>query len=162
MKLYCLVDGDEFVTYGVANRSKWSKGPWDDEPEDHVHWVDLETGLDCLAMRNDTGEWCGYVGVPRSNKCYGENTSGTNVLGIEIHGGVTYASSSSMDDYRIRPFLKGRPEVVWWIGFDTGNLRDACPGRDKPAAKRMWQPIYRDLDFMRREITGLAEQLAED
>lgn len=165
MKLYCVIDGDEFVTCGIVRRAGWRKGPWDDELEDRLYWVDPKTNLDCLAMRNEIGEWCGYVGVPRSSKYYGEDKNGTLLLGISACGEVTYANSSSGDKYRIRSFLKGRPEIVWWIGFDTGGISSDCPARDPVAEKRMgvdWKPIYRDLNYMRPRITELAEELAED
>jgi hypothetical protein len=142
MKLYCLVDGDEFVTHGLVPRARWRKGPWDDEPEDQVYWIDPKTKLDCLALRNAFGEWCGYVGVPRASKYYGEDKSGTLLLGISACE-VAYASSSSEDEARVRDFLKGRPEIVWWIGFDTGGLHS------------------KDLNYMRPRITELAEELAE-
>ena len=165
MKLYCVVDGDEFVTYGIVRRTVWRKGPWDNEPEDRIYWIDPKTRLDCLAMRNEFGEWCGYVGVPRANKFYGENKNGTLLMGTYAPGEITYADSSSEDDIRIRSFLKGRPEIVWWIGFDTGGLNNDCPARDPISERRMgvnWKPVYKDLNFVRKNITKLAEELAED
>ena len=156
MKLYCIVDGDEFVTYGIVRRAGWRKGLWDDELEDQVYWIDPETKLDCLALRNEFGEWCGYVGVPFTSKYYGEDKNGIELIGI--HFEITYADSSSGDEFRIRTFLKGRPEVVWWIGFDSGGLSSDCPAR-KPLRMNKWKPVYRDLNFIRPRITELAEEL---
>ena len=161
MKLYCLVDGDEFITHGIVRRAGWRKGPWDDEPEDRAYWIDPKTRLDCLALRNEVGQWCGYVGVPFASKYYGVDKNGIELIGIPNE--VTYADSSSGDDARIRSFLKGRPEIVWWIGFDTGGMSSDCPAhkpRDQKKFGIAWQPVYKDLNFIRPIITELAEELA--
>lgn len=161
MKLYCLVDGDEFITHGILSRTGWRKGPWDDEPEDQIYWIDPETKLDCLAMRNDVGQWCGYVGVPFASKYYGVDINGIELIGIPNE--ITYADSSSGDRSRIRAFLKGRPEVVWWIGFDTGGLSSDCPAH-KPISQMRggidWKPVYKDMIFVCARVTSLAEELA--
>lgn len=53
-----------------VDRSGWRPGPWDDE-SDRVEWRDDLTGLDCLAVRGNLGNWCGYVGVPPGHRWFG-------------------------------------------------------------------------------------------
>jgi hypothetical protein len=50
-------------------KSKMPEGIWQEEP-DYQHWIDEETGLDCLIVRNSGGALCGYVGIPQSHPFY--------------------------------------------------------------------------------------------
>lgn len=54
----------------IHDKASWGPGPWHDEP-DKIQWVDEETGLDCLIVRNHGGALCGYVGVPDGHPAYG-------------------------------------------------------------------------------------------
>lgn len=46
------------------------EGEWQSEP-DYQHWVDEETGLDCLIVRHpNSGHLCGYVGVMEGHIFY--------------------------------------------------------------------------------------------
>lgn len=53
-----------------SRRENWGAGPWEQEP-DKVTWVDPETDLDCMIVRNHHGVLCGYVGVPRTHPWHG-------------------------------------------------------------------------------------------
>lgn len=96
----------ETIEYRTIDKSSWSRGPWDDEP-DKKQWRDPATGLACLIVRNHFGNWCGYVGVPPAHPWHGLGYSDTipgrvkkedwdyeNSIGgaIEVHGGLTFAS----------------------------------------------------------------------
>jgi len=60
--------GERRWTY--VNKTGWAYGH--DEP-DKVQWRDVATGLHCLARRvPDLGHWCGYVGVPKGHRFYGQ------------------------------------------------------------------------------------------
>lgn len=61
--------------------------PWDNEP-DKVQWIDPATDLDCLAVRNPIGAWCGYVGVPNDHPYYGQPYDD---IPVSVHGGLTFA-----------------------------------------------------------------------
>jgi hypothetical protein len=72
------------------DRKDWGIGPWNNEP-DKMQWQDAATGLACLAVRNDMGVWCGYVGIPEGHPWYGK---GYEDLGdVDVHGGLTYGSA---------------------------------------------------------------------
>lgn len=62
----------------TTDKSDWGVGPWQSEP-DKRQWVDEETGLPCLIVRNPGGALCGYVGVskghPMFEKEYNERIS---------------------------------------------------------------------------------------
>jgi hypothetical protein len=90
--------------YLRVNRQDWPSGPWDGEP-DKVQWVDADTGLDCLMVRNGGGAWCGYVGVAEGHRFFGidysqcaqqppceesycDHTPGS---ALSVHGGLTFA-----------------------------------------------------------------------
>lgn len=135
-------------------------GPWDDEP-DKVQWVDEVTDLDCLAVRNHSGAWCGYVGLLSGHPAldhdflYGE---------VSVHGGITYGprpcDGEAPEGHGICHVpLPGRPADVEWTGFDCGHAWDIRPG-----TLRYYEPfdgaIYRDLAYVKAEVSKLAEQLA--
>jgi hypothetical protein len=164
-------------------------GPWMAEP-DKVQWIDPTTDMDCLAVRNSMGAWCGYVGVApghpfhgvsydqcrqpdghtddESTWCYEHTPNGA----VEVHGGLTFAAfcheSDKGEGYGIchTPF-PGREPEVWWLGFDCAHLGDLSP---YDAVQRHHEPraywshrqddVYRDLSYVKAECATLAAQLA--
>lgn len=153
-------------------------GPWDSEP-DKAHWIDPDTGLDCLIVRNGGGAWCGYVGLPPGHRFhsvgYDECTVGETCgnewchdhspnAAVSVHGRLTF-SASCHEDRRGESYgichvpLPGRPADVWWLGFDCAHAGD-----ESPAYRRYRGPgrdeTYRDLAYVKAETTSLARQLA--
>lgn len=129
------------------NKSEWSRGPWDQEP-DRMEWE--HAGFVCLAVRNPMGAWCGYVGVPPSHKLYGKDYEGIDHL-VEVHGGPTYSN-------KCRPPIchnpkPGEVEDLWWIGFDCAHGGDIIPAISHLAGR------YRDMDYIREETNRLTDQL---
>ena len=161
-------------------------GPWVNEP-DKVQWVDPATDLDCLALRNHFGAWCGYVGLPPEHPwhgvdygqctnedcteewCYEHSPEGT----VSVHGCLTFAAfcheSDKGEGYGIchTPF-PGREDRVWWLGFDTDHSGDLTPydanQRAQEGDRSYWDyrrdDQYRTLDYVRAECARLAEQCA--
>lgn len=162
--------------YRTIDKSAWGAGPWQHEP-DKVQWVDQASGLDCLAVRQAShGGWCGYVGVPEGHPLfgigYGECTvnCGEDWCGHDpetlfaVHGGITYSDLCQEDADEATaichlPF-PGRPERVWWLGFDTAHSGDYSPGYGWRYAG-LDSGVYRDLDYVRSECARLAEQIAD-
>lgn len=168
-------------------RSEWPAGPWDDEP-DKVVWIDPATDLDCLIHRNQMGGLCGYVGVgpdhPFSGIHYSDCATQADCEGgwddtpghvspervLSVHGGITFASfcveSEDGEGHGICHVAEpGRPEKVFWFGFDCGHSMDLMPamaafeqhmGFDNPLAAQ-----YRDIHFVKEQIEELAAQLKE-
>jgi hypothetical protein len=160
--------------YRTDDKSTWERGPWDDEP-DKVVWVDEATGLDCMAHRNHSGNWCGYVGVPEGHRAY---ERGYDDVPAVVHGGLTYANfcqEGCPPEYGICHLpQEGRPDKVWWLGFDCGHWMDYLPGmaarlkeirashpeyREYPE-ERDFGEKYRTLDYVVSEVTQLAAQVA--
>lgn len=142
-------------------------GPWDDEP-DKVQWVDGDTDLDCLAVRNHMGAWCGYVGVPPGHPSYGKYDDQ-----FSVHGGITFASMCEEDapeGYGICHIpLPGREPEVWWLGFDCGHFMDLQPvmaarepelfGSLRPDRYGRFAPTYKPLAYVQEQCADLASQL---
>jgi len=159
-------------------------GPWMDEP-DKVQWIDPNTDLDCLAVRNPMGAWCGYVGLPPGHPfhgvdydqctvkdcgedwCYEHSPNGA----VRVHGGLTYANACQQSDDEAVGIchvpLPGRPHDVWWLGFDCAHLGDQTPydvakaeheGHRYPWGLRA-EDVYRDLEYVKAECASLARQL---
>lgn len=175
---------DEALRYGKdrAHRSSESFEPpthlWEGEP-DKVQWIDPTTGYDCLIVRNHLGALCGYVGVPPTHPWHGLE-HGTCPLGdacdqkddddywycehrpgsvITVHGGLTFSDfcepGEPVDGICHRA-MDGRPDNVFWFGFDCGHAWDLIPGMDT----FLEAAAYRDLEFVADEIAAEAIQLS--
>lgn len=159
----------------TAYHRKAQPGPWYDEP-DKRHWIS-EAGLDCLMVRNHFGIWCGYVAVTEGHPYFGVgygncpldctesycNHVPENV--VSVHGGLTYADfcreSEDGEGHGIChvPY-DGRPEKVWWLGFDTGHYMDYQPGM--PGLSEGNDRVsYKDVAYVQGECEDLAKQLTE-
>lgn len=146
--------------------------PWDDEP-DKAQWVDEKTDLDCLIVRNHGGALCGYVGLPPGHPSHGvpyqklEDT-------IDVHGGLTFSGScqeNAPEGHGICHIPEpGRPDDVWWLGFDTAHAFDLRPQELHMAATiTNWptkppmleaEETYRTFEYVKSECENLARQLA--
>lgn len=150
----------------VEEKEKWGPGPWLEEP-DKVQWIDRRSGLDCLIVRNRLGAWCGYVGVPEGHPYHGLGYDGVEV---EVHGGLTFAGACQVgaEDHGICHIPEpGRPDNVWWLGFDCAHFMDLVPGMVATAERHglprgsLTEGYYRDQRYVQREVTKLAQQLAK-
>jgi hypothetical protein len=127
---------------------------WDGEG-DKEQWVDAETGLDCLMVRSRYGNWCGYVGIPEGHRYFGMDY---NELEFAVHGGLSY--SDFCFEHICHVPEEGRPERVWWLGFDCGHCFDFSPywAMDMKLY-RIQARSYKDVDFVKAECARLAGQL---
>lgn len=168
-------------TWTTIDKSDWGHGLWQDEP-DKVQWVDETTGLDCLIVRTPLGHLCGYVGVPPDHPWHGVDYGGCtkghshgedddivwcdwtpdNI--IRVHGGLTFAAGCQESDDPSTGICHvpapGRPDDVWWFGFDHAHLGDLSPGMRRWGRTDGGRDVYRDLGYARRECGRLAAQLA--
>lgn len=135
------------------DRTGWSSGPWDDEP-DRIDWVDDRTGYPLLMKRNDPfGFWCGYVGLPPGHPWHGaEPAAMRDVVAV-----VDFVTACQTDDRPARERIchtpaPGEPDDVWWIGFACGGLMDVQPGND--ALMRRWAEMRPDLDLPTLRLPG--------
>lgn len=162
-------------------------GPWTDEP-DKAQWVDEATGLDCLIVRGPiTGALCGYVGVPPGHPFHGQShhdgePMADAISDLHVHGGINFTSfcqEGAEDGYAVCHVPEpGRPERVWWLGFDCGHAFDYSPWLR--ALSRRFSPdlyppynheaavlatglreIYRTFDYVRGQVAHLAHQVQE-
>jgi len=139
---------NEVIDYKVDKSQFKHRGPWDNEP-DKLNWKDEATGMACMIVRNSMGALCGYVAVDRGHPYYGKDY---NFLDVECHGGLTYANECSGHVCHVPE--PGEPDDVWWFGFDCGHSWDFIPSYSDGG-----DGTYRDLKYVRREVTFLARQL---
>jgi hypothetical protein len=115
---------------GDAGRAKWGQGPWQKEP-DKVTWIDEATMLDCMAVRNHWGSWCGYAGVPPGHPAHGAHYDDPVVAHVRVHGGLTFCGGcDESEDPAVgicHVPLPGRPNDIYWFGFDCGHAWDLQP-----------------------------------
>ena len=149
----------------VPDKQTWGEGPWLEEP-DKVVWVDDASDLDCMIVRNHHGALCGYVGLPEGHPLHGQ---GYDESDVDVHGGLTFAGpcmeGAREDEQHICHDPQGRPDNVWWLGFDCGHAFDLMPAlrvrhRDLGFDDVGLDESYRDLAYVKDEVTRLAEQLA--
>lgn len=148
--------------------------PWFGEP-DKIQWIDSTTGMDCLIVRNHMGALCGYVGVPPEHQwhgkdygacmspvcdeeyCYQHSPEGL----MQVHGGITFAGpcqpGEPVDGICHRP-AEGRPDNVWWFGFDCGHAWDIIPGMGQ-LGRFEEHGVYRTTDYVSDQCVSLAVQL---
>lgn len=143
-------------------------GPWTDEP-DKVLWVDPTADLDCMLLRSQLGNWCGYVGVPEGHPWFGADVDDLEPY-PDVHGGVNYADACQEgqgDDAICHTPLPGRSGHLWWLGFDCGHAWDFSPlahhrlkliSRDDLPDRLREGQTYRTQEYARDQVTLLALQ----
>lgn len=159
MKPFAIQTTGKLQTWTFKDRSEWNQGLWDNEPEDKMVWKDLDTGLVCMLHRNQSGVWCGYVGVESSHPFYGIDYSDYETLSdLSAHGGLTFSSgcSSMNEDGSGICHPTDGDDHVWWFGFDTNHLGDKAPHRTLG-----WGGDYRTTEYVVGEVLDLAKQLKE-
>lgn len=149
-------------------------GPWDAEP-DKAQWVDEATGLDCLVHRNHFGALCGYVGVPPNHPWHGVDY-GAIPLERQPHGGLTFSNFCQESEDEAMGICHipepGRPDGVWWLGFDCGHAFDLSPGFNarlllvdpewaNDAAAIEASQTYRTFEYVQAEVRALAKQVVQ-
>lgn len=155
-------------------------GPWDDEP-DKAQWIDPETDLDCLIVRNHNGALCGYVGTPPGHPWYGINFPEIDLPGEGVHGGLSFSDFCADDQEEGWGICHvpepGRAANVWWVGFDCHHgLHDIAPVFEARMAEMAasnpefrwpiappppWvQPTYKTFTYVKAEVESLARQVA--
>jgi hypothetical protein len=155
----------EEVHQHQVDRSGWPAGPWDGEPD---RWEDRHLGFPVLAIRNDRGAWCGYVGIPPGHPWHSGNYQEPE---LECHGGLTYAGLCNGVICHVP--REGEPAEVLWLGFDCGHAGDLAPtdligymgqlreeiakrfGRDAGAGD-----VYRPLTYVQEQTRSMAAAAA--
>lgn len=144
---------------------------WENEP-DRKHWIDAETGLDCLIVRNGLGgkgALCGYVGVPKSHPWHGKDYNQCKRADgeyIDVHGGLTFArgcNESGKICHSEEKDGKIANHDVWWLGFDCAHLGDFVPGMDDISPRRLEEfqsgySSYKNIAYVENECRSLAKQ----
>ena len=172
----------EVLPEHVVDKSKWARGPWDQEP-DHLAWK-TKAGLPAIIHRVEShGALCGYVAVPPGHPLHGKSYDtpryekdtngdtnydkplpGHSVEDLNVHGGVTYGSNCAGHICHVPE--PGEPDDVHWIGFDTSHSGDLSPAheafvreRGAPSYDYASHNKYRTVEYVKAECESLAEQI---
>lgn len=140
-------------------------GPWLSEPN-KVQWVDAATQLPCLIVRGPFGALCGYAGVLPGHPFHGKSYDDVDV---DVHGRLTFAAGCQHPEDESTGVCHipepGTPDEVWWFGFDCAHCFDLMPGIPDLGMGSYIErhistgDVYRDADYVAREVTSLAAQL---
>lgn len=151
-----------------VDKTGWAEGEWHNEP-DYLSWTDKETDMACLIVRSQrSGALCGYVAVEEKHPLFERHYDvASDLANIEVHGGLTFG------DFCTEPICHvpapGKPDKVWWFGFDCAHFLDITPGfqalwneagvnplKDEPPhyVHRYW-----NVDRVKAEVESLAVQL---
>lgn len=144
---------------GLRDRKVWPRGPWDDEPQDRVEWVDDATGLRCLIVRNEQGAWCGYVAVPAGHPWHG--LGHPDLDHVDVHDKVTWNGPWVPLD----PFSEWTidPDAASWVGFSCQGAYDLYPVKAwvaqlKARPDNLRGLTYRTQAFAMEQAADLARQ----
>lgn len=135
---------------------KWPPGAWDDEP-DRIEWRAPGSKLPRLALRNNFGAWCGYVGLSEDHPLYGKTWSDPKAEALSVHGGLTFGNACAGHICHVP--RAGESDHVWWLGFDCCHSGDVAPGLRLPPDGLQDYEHYRDAAYVIREVEALAAQL---
>lgn len=114
-----------------------SKKEWEDEP-DFLEYEDR--GYKCKIRRHSEAKHlCGYVVLKKSHPLFGRKYED---IGLEVHGGLTFAGYNSDEEYM--------------IGFDCAHLGDISPGI---ISIPLIDETYRNIEYVKTELKGLVDQL---
>ncbi|UVI38401.1 hypothetical protein [Qipengyuania spongiae] len=174
--------------YHNPERKPSGDGPWNDEA-DKVSWVDDETGLGCIMLRQTDGTISGYVGVGPAHPLFGYEADAVPVgVSGTVHGGVTYGRECEANRFERRAQGKPRQERYtvchttfvrtiqeyrtvrtteddfdhedhWWFGFDTSHPGDLVPKARHD--QRHQGDVYRDQGFVYMNCIALARKLRD-
>lgn len=143
-----------------VNREGWPSGPWDFEP-DYDSWRS-EHGYPCIARRNRSGAWCGYVGVPPGHPWHGKHYDAVYDFEgdyLEVHGGLTYSDKCRPDIGICHVPEPGESDDFHWLGFDCAHSCDTYPTQPHDFVDQY--AIYRSYGYVRSEVEKLARQAHE-
>lgn len=155
-----------YIEETFQDKSDWEDGPWKNEP-DKASWIDEETWLDCLIVRNNSGALCGYVGVSENHPYY-QTQYDQIEKNIDVHGGLTY-SAFCQENGKIC-HKTDEVDQIWWFGFDCAHAEDIMPAHEKyykqlglkSTAEIMGlRASYKDMEYVKNEVKSLARQLKE-
>lgn len=146
-------------------------GEWRNEP-DKKQWMDKETQMPCLIVRNYRGALCGYVGVNKEHaffnkEFYGMIDSDHEQYDAEetllVHGGITFTGKCQNNKEGICHIVEeNEDDNIWWLGFDCNHCDDLAPIDGSDYLNRFYnKPVYRNITYVENEIRNLAKQLKE-
>lgn len=142
-----------------VDKEGWPDGPWKNEP-DKRQWLDPETKLPCLIVRGPLGALCGYVGVPKGHPWYQVDYDSVG-KDPDVHGGLTFSDhcQEGEGDRKICHVVEeGEDDHVWWLGFDCAHCFDLVPGMGTRLHGVTGEDVYRDFDYVTKEVERLAVQ----
>lgn len=115
------------------------------------------------------GHFCGYITIPMEHRLFAVDYNDIKE-DIEVHGGITFSDFSL--------FLKNKP---WQLGFDCAHCDDIVPSMEKTRKElkierlddtdimkdmrekfpdcALFNPSYKNIDFVINELESLAKQL---
>lgn len=168
------------------DRKPSERGPWDEEG-DKVAWVDEQTGLGCIMLRQKNGTLSGYVGIGPDHPLFGFTADAVPVdIANCVHGGVTYGKECEVNrfareeygtprkerytvchtpltrvvrNYRTVQTTKNKfeHEEIWWLGFDTDHVGDLVPKGSNLRPKK--GDVYRNQAYVYDECIAFARRL---
>jgi hypothetical protein len=160
-------------TLNYIDKTDWPDGPWKLEP-DKMLWIDDSTGYECLIKRiRNISHLCGYVGVTKEHPLYATSLlqfrrDETLEKFFDVHGKITmsypgkfFSEEPGPDNKLGRAFIDGRvhPQEIWWIGMDFVQNEDIIPVISDDPNDNNGERIYRDIGYVAKEVTKLAQLL---
>jgi hypothetical protein len=119
--------------------------PWETESDLEV-WTDPITGYPCRMVRNGSGVWCGYVGLPEGHPWAAVDRDS---IDVHVHGGLTFGEHATLPDW------DPPGDRRFWLGFDCNHYGDLAPKREDLLGLG---GVYRDARYVTEQVVNLALQ----
>ena len=129
-------------------------------PEHPWHGLEYSDAVDGRKMPMDAGSFS--APVPDRGSPDAVDWEDEIQAHLEAHGGITFSGAcregrdESLGICHVP--APGRPENVWWFGFDCAHLGDLSPNYARDGFNDACDE-YRTLDYVKRETASLAAQL---
>lgn len=121
----------------TVDRSGWTPGRWDDEPD---HEVFEAHGFTCAIWRHKTTAClCGYIAVPVGHPLYGAPDQEF----YDADHGINFVA---------------KHHDVWCVGFDNSHYGQGSPHPDQDAS--LGHGAYENAGRVRNRLRTIAEFLA--
>ena len=109
-------------------------------------------GIDCHLTRGKyTGEFRGYVYLPKAHPLYGKEMDDMEMMAVDVHGGITFAQEEA---------------GLWKIGFDCGHDGDVIPSMEMLPFMdegHRWteEEAIAEVESLASEVREIAERAAK-
>ncbi len=130
-----------------------------EEGDDNRQFTNLKSRYECVIHRNDnTGAWCGYVILPKSNPFYDLDHLNKDLSMINVHGGLTYSNADGVFGFDCSHYGDYYPKSL--PSMFANFITDIADAHERVVDKAFQEKprVYRTIEYVINETNSMAEQ----